>query len=158
MFEHRARAVAVDLGSDYVEILAGLFHSEHSPPPELAHQFPGLGQWVSARQFAIFEVFYFVGEPALPVLRRVAFGVYDWTQGNAIEILCRLAADGIDRANTLDALKRQLPDIQDEALYYAIGPLIRRAEQNPSVREILDELLVVPEFRDSYEYFLSSNA
>jgi hypothetical protein len=57
-FMRRARTAASDLGPRSIETLARLFHSEHSPPAEIADQFPGLGDWISARQFAIFEMFY----------------------------------------------------------------------------------------------------
>lgn len=53
-FRSRASAAADDLGPDAIETLATLFHSEHSPPDNLADQFPGLGDWIAARQFAIF--------------------------------------------------------------------------------------------------------
>jgi hypothetical protein len=46
---------------------------------------------------AAFEILYNLGEAALPLLRKIAFGEYDWTQGNAIEILRRWAAEGVDR-------------------------------------------------------------
>ena len=67
---------------------------------------------MSARQFAIFEMFYFFGPASLPVLQRVAYGPYDWTQGNAIEILCRLAADGIDRKRVVDELVARMPGMR----------------------------------------------
>lgn len=57
-FMRRAQDAATDLGPGSIETLAGLFHSEHSPPAEIAGKFPGLGDWIAARQFAIFEMFY----------------------------------------------------------------------------------------------------
>ncbi|MBY0238843.1 MAG: hypothetical protein K2X55_05970, partial [Burkholderiaceae bacterium] len=127
-------------------------------PPDLEGQFPGLGQWISARQFAIFEMFYFMGTPALPTLRRTASGKYDWTQGNAIEILCRLAADGVECRQITAELKTLLPDVREEALLYAIGPLARQAKDNPTLNDLLSDLLTVPEFRESYEYLMSHEA
>lgn len=149
-FQERARLVAAELGSGSIDILATLFHSEYTPPTEaLRAQFPGLGQWMTARQFAIFEIFFFFGAASLPVLRRVAYGPYDWTQGNAIEILCRLAAEGIDRERIVEDLMAQIPDLREEALLYAAGPLIERSRSEPAVAEILNELRAVPEFREA---------
>src|SRR5262245_57405762 len=39
-FGQRARVAATNLGPDSIVTLAGLFHSEHSPPAELAKKFP----------------------------------------------------------------------------------------------------------------------
>lgn len=149
-FQDRARLAATELGIGSIETLATLFHSEHTPPTEaLKAQFPGLGQWMSARQFAIFEMFYFFGPASLPVLQRVAYGPYDWTQGNAIEILCRLAADGINRKRVVDELVARMPGMREEALLYAAGPLLEHSRNMPAVGEILNELCVVPEFREA---------
>ena len=150
-FRARAKTVATEFNPASIDQLANLFHSESSPPPEIAGAFPALGQWITARQFAIFEIFYFLGKPSIPTVKRVAFGKYDWTQGNAIEILCRLAADDLDRDDIIDELIDQLPSIREEALGYALGPLLRQAETNHALKEIIERLLVVPEFKESYE-------
>ena len=150
-FRQRAQTAANDLGPKSIETLAQFFHSEHTPPPELADKFPRLGEWIAARQFAIFEVFYQFREAALAVLRRVAFGEYDWTQGNAIEILCRLAAEGIDRERTLAELKLEMPAMRDTALLYAAGPLLRQASQSQELAAIVEELQQVSEFRQAVE-------
>ena len=85
------------------------------------------------------------------MLRTVAFGEYDWTQANAIELLCRLAAEGIDRDRTLADLKREMPNMRDEALLYVAGPLLKRAEDDPAVAAIVRELRYVEEFEMAVE-------
>ena len=110
-FRQRAKIAAGELGPESIDQLSKMFHSEHSPPEELAEKFSGFGFWIAARQFAIFEMYYHFGVDAIPILRRVAYGEYDWTQGNAIEVLCRLAADGINRDEIMDELKQEFPKI-----------------------------------------------
>lgn len=154
-FKERARKAALELGPDSIDSLTALLHFEHTPPKELEGKFPRLGQWIAARQFAIFEILYQLREEALPVLRRIAFGEYDWTQGNAIEVLCRLAAQGVDRSKIIDDLKAQLGSMREEAHWYALGPLLHYSEQDQNIKEILNQLLTVPEFRESYDYLLS---
>ena len=151
VFKKRARTAAEQLGPETIDTLAELFHSEHTPPDELADQFPGLGQWIAARQFAIFEMFYHFGNAALPVLRQVAFGKYDWTQGNAIEILCRLAAKGIDRETIIADVRREFPRLRYEAQLYAIGPLLEEAAVNPHLAMVLQQFEVLQEYRDTVE-------
>jgi hypothetical protein len=149
----RAKAVAGELGSSSIDQLASLFHSEHSPPSEIGQSFQGLGAWITARQFAIFEVFYNLGPASIPMLKRVAFGQYDWTQGNAIEILCRLAADGINRTEIIEELIAHLPTMREEAHIYALGPLLQQSEANNALRDVIERLQAVPEFRESYDSF-----
>ena len=70
-------------------------------------------------------MFYYLREAALPVLRRVAFGEYDWTQGNAIEVLCRLASESVERDQIIAEVRREIPKMRYEALLYAFGPLLK---------------------------------
>ena len=106
---------------------------------------------MSARQFAIFEIYFHIGAPALPVLRRVAFGQYDWTQGNAIEVLCRLAAAGVERTAIVEELIVNLPDVRDEAIQYALAPLLHQQTSNAALREVVSELRQVALFNEWYE-------
>ena len=147
-FSRRASVVAAEVGSAAVAKLATQFHGEPNPPEHLKGEFPRLGQWIAARQFAIFEILYYIGTPTLPLLRRVAFGDYDWTQGNAIEVLCRLAAAGVEREVIISELIQKMPQLREEALAYAAGPLSIHARSNPKVALVLQELRHLPEFKE----------
>lgn len=157
-FRNRAIIVANELGPTTIECLATLFHAEHSPPTELATRFHGLGSWMTERQFAIFEIFYNFGGDSIPVLQRIAYGDYDWTQGNAIEILCRLAADNVQREQIVAGLVEHLPAVREEAHYYALGPLISYAGSNQALNDVLSQLLSVQEFKQSHDHFISSRS
>ena len=145
-FRERATSAAQSLGSGAIGFLSQMFHSEAEPPQELKARFSSLGGWMAARQFAIFEILYAFGEPSLPVLWGVVLGEYDWTQGNAIEVLCRLAADGVQSTIVLDRLKELMPEMREEAIYYAAGPLRQHASENDRLVPIIDELAKVPAF------------
>ena len=94
-FRTRAAALSMGLDRDDVDDLTWLMHRELREPQSYDAAQHGLGGWISACQFAVFELLYNIGEPALPALREIAWGEYDWTQGNAIELLIRFAADGV---------------------------------------------------------------
>ena len=132
-FRSRAKTAAGDLGPESIETLSSLFHSEGSPPADIADQFPGLSDWLVASQFAIFEIFYYFRDAALPVLRRVAHGEYDWTQGNAIEVLCRLASEGVEQDQIIAEVRREIPNMRYEALLHSFGPLLKQAVYNPAL-------------------------
>jgi hypothetical protein len=143
----QANRIAAQLGPSAILKLTELFHSPGNAPPEFEPEERGLGGWLASWQFAIFEVFYNFKEAALPILRQVAFGEYDWTQANAIEILCRLAAEGIERERTLSDLRRHMPHMRDTALIYVAGPLLEQAKTNAATAEIVEELLKIDAFR-----------
>ena len=97
----------------------------HDPPPESPHYdvaTHGLGVWLSYCQFAVFELMYNVGEAGLPFLRKIAWGEYDWTQGNAIELMIRMAADGVATESIIAEIEIEFPNIRHEASIYAIQP------------------------------------
>lgn len=148
-FRERAASAATQLGPDSIATLMKLTHTECTPPEALAEQFQRLGGWLAARQFAIFEILFHFREAALPTLRRIAFGQYDWTQGNAIEVLCRLASEDVDRNVIMDELKREFPQLRLEAQLYAVGPLLAQAQNNPALADALRELDEVVAFRNA---------
>jgi hypothetical protein len=156
-FRAKAREVADSHGPWILPELQRRFHRPTTAPRGFTARERGLGAWLSCWQFAIFEVILQFRELALPMLRKVAFGEYDWTQANAIELLCRLAAEGVDRERTLADLRREMPRMRDTALLYVAGPLLRRSEVDPGVAAIVDELRQVQEFESAVEELRESD-
>jgi hypothetical protein len=151
-FRAQAAIVARQLGSAAVPALSTRFHSPPRPePPGFDGGQRGLGGWLSAWQFAIFELFFEFGTAALPVLRQVAFGEYDWIQGNAVEVLVRLAAKGIEREQIIGELRREFPRFREEAQLYAVGPLLHHAAQDPAVAAVVRQLEDMPAWRAAAE-------
>lgn len=135
------------------ESLADLRSMFHKPPAESALFKPqehGLGGWLSACQFSIFELVYKRGKEALPFVREIAWGEYDWTQGNAIEILIRFAAYGIERDTILNEIKQNFPDIRYEARLYAIEPLLPELANDEKLKQVFDELFSIEEFKEAF--------
>jgi len=151
-FRARAAAVALQLGPAAIDELCTRFHSPpRAEPPGFGPEQRGLGGWLAAWQFAIFELFFEFGSSALPVLRQVAFGEYDWTQGNAIEVLVRLAARGIEREQIIAELRREFPRLRVEAQLYSVGPLLDHAIRDPAVAAVVRQLEDISEWRAAVE-------
>jgi hypothetical protein len=151
-FRAQAAAVARQLGSAAVPALSTRLHYPPRPePPGFDGGQRGLGGWLSAWQFAIFELFFEFGTAALPVLRQVAFGEYDWIQGNAVEVLVRLAAKGIEREQIIGELRREFPRFREEAQLYAVGPLLHHAARDPAVAAVVRQLEDMPAWRAAAE-------
>lgn len=146
-FRSKAKEIAGKIGSDSISIIPSFFHYPPSMPEELKSHFNGLGSWLLVCQFASFELLYHFGRESLPIIKEVAFGEYDWTQGNALELLVRFAADNIEREQIVEELNQQLPDVRYEALHYAIGPLLAQSKGNPKIGEVL-ELITAEKFRN----------
>jgi len=151
-FRARAAVVASDLGPASIQELSQRFHSPPKPPPAgFGYPERGLGAWLSSWQFAIFEVLFHFGADSLPLLRSVAFGEYDWTQGNAIEVLVRLAAVGTERERTVQQLRQEFPRLRFEATLYAVGPLLQHAQRDQAIASVVGELEDLTEWRDAVE-------
>ncbi|MCP4384369.1 MAG: hypothetical protein GY798_23665 [Hyphomicrobiales bacterium] len=139
-FAQRARELAA--GIDVDDIVA-LRLRLHNPPPEPANydfRKHGLVGWLSACQFAIFELIFQLGPQAIPALREIAWGPYDWTQGNAIELLIRMAAQGIEVEETVAEIGEQFPGIRYEAKLYTLEPLLPRLATEPELAAFLERL------------------
>jgi len=151
-FRARAAAVALRLRPATIDELCTRFHSPpRAEPPGFGPEQRGLGGWLSAWQFAIFELFFEFGSAALPMLRQVAFGEYDWTQGNAIEVLVRLAARGIEREQIIAELRREFPRLRVEAQLYSVGPLLDHAARDSAVAAVVRKLNDISEWRAAVE-------
>jgi hypothetical protein len=141
VFKDRARIAAEQLGPQSIRGLPRFFHNPPEEPSDVTGQFPGLGDWMAACQFAIFEILYHFREASLPLLRRVAFGPYDWTQANAIDILCRFGIEGIQRERIAQELAEDFPNWRYEAITYSIESLAKFAAFAPPVMQVLEDLI-----------------
>ena len=140
-FRSAAHAVARTLGPGAAEQLADQFHRAPQPPPAefgpQADTCSGRIAWMQAWQAASFELLYHLGPAALPVLRRVAFGGYDWTQIHAIQTLVRLATDGVQPVELARELAGALPTFRYEALFSVLPAL---ATLRPPIPELIQAL------------------
>ncbi|MEL6536523.1 MAG: hypothetical protein AAFQ98_13990 [Bacteroidota bacterium] len=125
----------------------------HHPPPSPLYQPSehGLGTWLACCQTAIFELAFQLKDQALPFLRKHAWGTYDWPQGNAIEVMIRLAAEGIHTEELLAEIREMFPDIRFEAQVYAIKPLLPLLEGDAALQKVFDSLMEIEEFEEAYE-------
>ncbi|MBN68894.1 MAG: hypothetical protein CME32_06430 [Gimesia sp.] len=150
-FRELAREEARQISIAQLDQLRSLFHD---PPPQsdvYDVKQHGLGGWLSACQFAIFELIFNLGEDALPFIREIAWGEYDWTQGNAIELLLRFAAEGIRTDEILAEIKTNFPQIHYEAQLYCMQPLLPELKQNAQLKAIFDQLRnEIEEFEEVY--------
>lgn len=93
------------------------------------------------------------GEDICPYLDRTAFGEYDWTQRDAIEILCRMAlAKGIRKQRTLELIFENLGSFRYETFMPCIQYL-SWFENEPRVAEIFKSNL--QHYKDNYSEFLN---
>lgn len=134
-----------------IPLLAAFLHAPPPAPPFYDPEVHGLGGWISACQFAVFELIVSFGEDALPFLRETAWGPYDWPQGNAIEMLIRLAAAGVRSDEIIAEIEARFPTIRDEAALYAIKPLLADLGADPDLKRVVDRLMAIEAFSDAYE-------
>ena len=142
VFRQRAIEAAGQLNHQQIEDLPLYFYYPNNPhkPKEAKDKFTGLGDWQFASQIAIFEIFYNRPEISLPLIRKYAFGEYDWTQTHAIYVLCRLAADGIiDPEKTVNELIAFFPRMTYETEHTTIDKLSLIKPAPPNLVQFIKE-------------------
>ena len=145
-FQQRARELAAGIEADDLNYLHSQFHAPPAEPPEYDFARHGLGGWLSACQFAIFELVFQLKAEAIPFLRKIAWGPYDWTQGNAIELLIRLAAENIETEEITAEIAANYPNIRYEAQLYTLEPLVPMAHDDAALAALLNRMRsVIPE-------------
>ncbi len=157
-FRKKAKDISQPVSIDHLSYLSRFLHNPPIKPSFYSVEKYGLGGWLSACQFAIFEIMYNLGEAALPFVREIAWGEYDWTQGNAIELLIRFASEGIQSKELVLEIKENYPNVRDEAQLYAIKHLIGQLKTNQSLQEIFDLLFEIEDFKDAYDEIYRSQS
>jgi hypothetical protein len=141
-FKEAAKEVARKLEFDRALLLTNYFH-KNPPEPEALHtktaKYGIFGVWMGICQDAIMEILYNYKEQAIPVLNKIGFGVYDWTQSKAIDVLCQLANEGIHTRETIQNFREQVPNFRIEAIENAVLSFSRISNQ-PEVPQIIFDL------------------
>jgi hypothetical protein len=148
-YQARAKSAAQNLGSSSIGVLPRFYHYPNNPekPEHCRNKFNGLGEWMELCQTAAFEIVYNFKQIALPYLRTVAFGSYDWPQGLAVAAMCRLATEGIESEEIVADLRSELPSMREETYYRAASLLLGHVRETPAIRVTLDSL-EVPRFQE----------
>src|ERR1044072_980098 len=138
-FEGLAKQETNNIG---VNDLVYLRYKLHHPPPvhpDINENELGLGSWLATCQYAIFELIYLLDLRAIDLLKSIAFGEYDWTQATALEVLCRIYADGKIPVETIHEIDSRLGNMRYEThLYFAQG-LIYRRERDQRFDQIIKQ-------------------
>ncbi len=148
-FRAAAQSVASRLTFDQAKDLTQFFHRNPPQPDALAdkmQKYGIFGVWMNICQDAIFEVLFQYKAAAIPTLNTIAFGVYDWTQYKAIDILCRLAIDGIQTQETIRNIGDKIGYFRYEAVFPSLASLARIPD-NQDVPKIM--LGVFNEYADA---------
>lgn len=150
-FREDAARLASDLEREDAEALLGMLHDAPPVPDDYDQGRHGLTGWMAAWQFACFELVMNVGPDVIPLLRQMVDGEYDWTQGNAVELLVRFAAAGVQRRAIIDDLKARFPQLREETQSYAVNSLVELAQNDERLGEVLEELGQMESFRELVE-------
>ncbi|HMA95917.1 MAG TPA: hypothetical protein VKP30_24685 [Polyangiaceae bacterium] len=142
-FSLRAQHSAEQLGKRAIGKSKAYFWTPPEKPSSHAGEYEGLGEWMSMCQAAIFEIWFHLGSVALPELRKVAFGSYDWTQAYATNALCRLATQGLDTEKTAAGIAKALPRWRYEQVMRVCGRVAELAARSEVLLEAYDRLIEV---------------
>jgi len=140
LFGNLARQEAKYISVDDLTYLRDKLH--HPPPvhPDINEKELRLGEWLAACQFVIFELIYLLDAKALNLLESIAFGEYDWTQANALEVICRLYLDGKLPVETISEIDSRLGKMRHETHLYFAQDLINRTQRDPRFNQIIVQI------------------
>lgn len=119
-FKSAAKKVASELEFEKAKELPRYFHDNPPEPESLKSKtakYGLFGVWMSICQDSVFEILYNYKEKAIPTLYSIGFGVYDWTQYKAINILCRLADEGIQTDEIVKDIGDEINQFRYEAIF-----------------------------------------
>lgn len=136
-FETSAKAYTGQIGAKDLPYLQTLLHN--APPEKAGTPDTGLGQWMAVCQYVIFEIIYLIPDEKTDFLKSIAFGVYDWTQANALETLCRMKIDGKLSDSIISEIDRNLGKMRYEAHLYFGRALLIRGKRDDRFLTLLNE-------------------
>ncbi len=141
-FQKAAYDVANKLEFNRAKELTKYFH-KNPPEPETLHsatqKYGFFGVWMNICQNAILEILFNYKEQAIPTLYSIGFGEYDWTQYKAIDVLCRLAKEGIETEDTIKKIGDEIQDFR----YEAVMPSLESLSSIPNNKEVSKIILKI---------------
>ena len=139
-FEDDAKKKAAQLTGSNIDYLISKLHNPPVVDSRINEQQLGLGQWMAVCQYFIFELIYNVEPQPLELLKRFAFGEYDWTQATALEVICRMYINGKISYNIVEEIDKNLGSMRYEThLYFAQG-MLARANKEDRFGDILNKI------------------
>ncbi|MBO9561672.1 MAG: hypothetical protein J7621_02825 [Niastella sp.] len=142
-FESMAREYANNLSTDDFSMLQIILHNPPTVHPDIQQDKPGLGGWLAACQYAVFELLYCMDEKALSFLKSTAYGKYDWTQATALEVMCRLYVDGKVSADVITEIDHRLNGMRHETHLYLAQGLLNRKKKDERYHGVITQITSV---------------
>lgn len=149
-FHIEAKAAASSLTVDEMRIALENIASPTKPYPAA---FDGsISAFMVGWQLAIIEIADHFDGMLVPELKAIAFGEYDWPQAQAIALLVRLAARGIQTEELVADIRRAIPTLERiESFDSAVEMLLARAEDDPALAKMLERFSDMPEYAQALE-------
>lgn len=131
-YKEKIKSIAEKIESDEIINLTNYFYKNFLEyPKEIKNHMKALGAWIELKQNIIFSIFEEIGEPAVPTLKIIAFGKYDWTQIRALQVLCIFAEKGIHKSEIIKDIIKHLDEFRYETYISVIVdffPMISNSE------------------------------
>lgn len=135
--QHRAKGLNIN---DLPYIRLKFHQYPNVPDPTINKNDLGFGTWMALCQQASFELLYNYEKPPIDFIRSIAFGVYDWTQANALVTLCRYYLDGKLSHDIIEEIDSKMEDMRYEAVLYFAQDLLKLNVRHPIYNEIITSI------------------
>lgn len=142
-FEQILRKESSSIKYNEARIALELIHESDEEPVDFCkakNQFENKVIWMRSYQKSIFEFINKYGLEAQEDLKLIAFGKYDWTQIDALEILCRQAQQNLNQDEILLNINERINEFNEITTDNLIQ-LVSNIPNNRLVPQILKKIL-----------------
>jgi hypothetical protein len=139
-FEEEAEKKALELTTSNIEYLVSRLHNPPIVDSRIDEERLRLGQWQAVCQYSIFELIYHSNIERLELLKRYAYGKYDWTQATALEFICRMYVNGRVSYDIISEIDKNLESMEYETHLYLAQGLLGRANKDKRFLNIINQI------------------
>lgn len=104
---------ASNIGKEYIEVLSTYMKGKISRPVSMKDRYDGLGQWSTAVENAVLAILYSFKQYGVDELLKLTISYKD-TKFKAINLLCKLANESIERDKIIDSIIFIMRDVKED--------------------------------------------
>lgn len=154
--EKASSVAASNIGKEYIERLSTYLEGKISRPPYMKDRYDGLGQWATVIENAVLAILYSFKQYGVDELLKLTMSNKN-IKFKAINILCKLANESIDRDKVIDSIIFIMRDMRENELIKVLG-YMSQIKNNGKVEKLLKlyykKYILENKFQDAYEITL----
>lgn len=133
--EKVAAKAAANIGKEYIEKLSTYIEGKISRPSYMKDRYDGLGQWSMVVENSVLAIIYCFKQYGVDELLKIAAGSKN-IRFKAINLLCKLANEGIEREKIIDSVIFIMRDLKEDDVLKILS-FISQIKANHKIEKLL---------------------